>query len=226
MPRLRTLSVVLLALAGGVLLLSAVPLEKKYSLKGFSALRWETHPKDAVAAEFADEVCSVQNESSHTLLLIGPYREESFEIAATVRFSPKCPQGSVGVIFNVQHDYEQGERPTYMLCRISLRGEILFAAVHSGSEYAISRERFALDRKHPNRVRIDFLKKRQRVELMVNGQKRVLMDEAPLPPGGFGFLVAPGTALELSDFYFAKYGEVEYLFKGVDVEKLFGRPKQ
>jgi len=223
MPRAR-----ILALLGGLLLasaflISAIPLEKKYSLKGFSSLRWELYPPDAKCAEFGEKECTVTNDSSQTVLVIGPYEEENLELGVTIHFAPTHEGGCVGVIFNVQPDYAKGERPTYMVCRVSSHGEVLFAAVHSGTQYPISHGRFTLNREHPRVVRVDLLKRRERVELTVNGQERVLVDETPLPPGGFGFLLAPGTEVKLTDLYFAKYGEVDYLFKGVDVEKLFGR---
>jgi len=222
MLRARTLTLLTVFLLVWALLASTVPLEKKYSLRGFSSLRWVLYPQEATGCEPEDEVWSAWNDSSLALLLIGPYREEDFELAATVRFSPERPGGSVGVIFNVQPGYEDGNRPTYMLCRIGAAGTILFAALHSGTEYPISQERFGLDRAHPRELRLDFVKKRQRVELTVNGQKRVFEDEAPLPPGGFGFSIAPDTQVELSDFYFAKYGEKDIPFRGVDVKKFFG----
>jgi len=222
MTRVRTLTLLGTLLLACTLLSSAVPLEKKYSLRGFTSLRWVVYPQEATVAEAGDKAWSLRNDSSRGLLLIGPYREENLELATTVRFSPEHPVGSVSVIFNVQPDYEAGERPTYMFCRISSPGKILFGAVHAGTEYAISEERFGPDREHPEEVRIDFVKKRERVDLLVNGRKRAFVDDAPLPPGGFGFLIAADTEVELSDFYFAKYGEKDIPFRGVDVKEFFG----
>jgi len=210
--------------AACTLLLSAAPLTKKYSLKKFSALRWEVYPPDVSVQKPDEEVWSVGNPSAEDLLLIAPYQEENFELAATIRFSEATPHGSVGIVFNVQDNYEDGELPTYMLCRLSTRGETLFATVQRGAEYAIEKGRVDPGPHGLAKFKVRFVKRRDRLSLTVNGQKREFRDDTSLPAGGFGFLIAAETEVELSDFYFAKYHEMDIPFKGVDVKKLF--PKE
>jgi hypothetical protein len=199
-----------------------VSMVEKYSVKSFDKLKWQILPAElAEAQKLENGEWSLCNLSGGQLLLLADYQEQDIAVNCDIVFSNIVHTGdSVSFIFNYQYHEELG-LAFYTQLRLTPDGKYFFG--HSdGSHMVLQQEgRFPLAHDNPRRISLYAAKLRNDLFLAVNKRRFTIRTGIDNEPGGFGFLLQPGTKARLRNFRFVVYDEVNYPFEGVDVIKLF-----
>lgn len=216
-----TLTALLLcALFLGAAVADDIPLEKKYSLTGFEKLRWEVHPSELAGNQELDSgVWKLTNPTPVTMLLLAPYAESNIALAVDIFFQERNENSFVGVFLDYVH-HEHVDSFSYLQLLVYPDGRYSFGHTVYAAPSSEKRGRFPLLPRNPGKVTLRLTRLRDHLFLTLN-DRRLVIQEGVEGQGGFGFLVGPGSRVQLSEFRFTVYGEMENPFKGVDPAKLF-----
>jgi len=222
-PLAPAAAVVVLLLALASFAADEIPLEKAQSLKGFAKLRWEILPEElAGAQELEDELWKLSNAGTQPLLLLAPYTVSDLALSVELQFPPRSSDAAAGMFFDYVYHEDLG-LPSYSQLIVYPDGSYVVGRTICGAPSGEQRGRFKLFRLKPRRILVHLARLRGRLRLDLNST-HVELQEVFDGAGGFGFLVSPGSRVELSNFTFARYREMESPFKGIDPIKDFPPP--
>ncbi len=200
---------------------STLPLEKKYSVKGFEKLQWNVIP-DSLAdlQQLEDGAWSLFNESGEPMLLLAPYDERDLAFAAELTFPKGDNHKAMGVFVSYRY-YKDVGWASYILLMVYPDGSYSIGHSQNGHMVRQQRGKFRLRRREPRRISLKLAKLNDRLFVVLNSYKTLIRVGIDPEPGGFGFLLMPHSRAELSGFELSVYGEVDYPFRGLDVIEFF-----
>jgi len=200
--------------------------EKKYSISDFKRLSWEIFPSEGKDnQELTGKVWTINNTLPEPILLIAPYKEESFGLEATIHFE-SGELSRAGIFFNLQDDIAKSGKVTLMAVEVTPNGQAFYSLVQDGNWREITRAPFKMTESKPRDVTLKLTKIEKDIEVRLNGETIKLADENPLAVGPFGFIFSPMTRVKLSDFKFTRYRKEFVPFRGIDIEATFGKKKE
>ena len=214
------------ALLTGFIIVVSANYEKKYSISDFKRLSWEIFPSEGKDnQQLSGKVWTINNTLPEPILLIAPYKEESFGLEATFHFESGA-LSRAGIFFNLQDDISESGKATLMAVEVTPNGQAFYSLVQYGNWREISRASFKMSERKPRDVTLKLTKIEKHIEVRLNAETMKLADENPLGVGTFGFIFSPMTKVKLSDFKFTRYRKEFVPFQGIDVEATFGKKKE
>lgn len=201
---------------------NGLPLEKKYTIKGFERLNWNVLPEPLTDKQKLEEgVWSLMNDGGKPMLLLAPYDERDLALAADIIFPKRRDEcGAVGVFLNYIY-HEDVDWASYILLLIYPDGTYSIGHSQNGHMVRERQGRFTLRRRTPQNITLKLAKLNDRLFVVLNNYKTLIQVGVEPTSGGFGFQVMPHSQIKLSDFELTIFGEVDYPFKGLDVIEFF-----
>lgn len=216
------LAAVLAAAAPSLQAARAMELEKQYTVRGFERFRWELQSE---GGEFsiADGACLLRNHANQQLILLSSSRVRDLVLSVEFDF-PAHKATWAGILLDYSY-FPELESASYSHILVHSDGRMSVGQTVRDSPQNDLSGAFPLDRKHPRHVTLKVSKLRDRMRVVVNGERMDYRLPGSSQLGNFGILLAPGREIALSGLELTIYREPDIPFKGIRYKDLFGDPR-
>lgn len=225
MAFLRITSALLAALLLTLMLLAqqvgSTELEKQYTVKGFERFTWELQP-DNGGFSLENGVCLLSNQSNQKLLLLSASQVEDVSLSVDFTFGRERSWAGILLDYNYYADLDSA---SYTHIVLYSDGRLSVGRTVRDAPQEDQRGAFPLNRKHPRLVQFKVIKLRDRMRVIANGEKMDYRLPEGEEAGNFGMLLAPYSAVSLSNLELTVYREPDVPFKGIRYKDLFGDPR-
>jgi hypothetical protein len=199
----------------------SVELEKQYTVKGFEHFRWELLPAEGELT-LEDGVCLLRNETNQKLILLSASRVRDIAVSVDLVFSGR-ERSWAGILLDYNY-YADLDSASYTHIVLYSDGKLSVGRTARDAPQEDQSGIFPLNRKHPRRVSLNIFKLRDRLRVIVNGEKMDYRLPEGEEMGNFGMLLAPYREVSMSNLELTVYHEPDFPFKGIKYKDIFGDP--